>query len=130
MRWRKRNVKRFDAIIKKFYSSKADPMFRSVSSSLNARGYPLCRIAYRNRTTKNHYSVCDYDNLELFLRSFISVPIYKNSRVKRSKVQGLCTSYRMMKIDEINEVLGTNLTMKCLENYQEFIDTIEEIKDV
>lgn len=128
MRWRKRHVKRFGAIIRKYYSVKTDSLFRSLSESLNARGYPECRMSYTNRTTKNHYNVCDYDNLELFLSRFVSVPIKKYSRVKRSKIQGMCNSYVMKQIDEVNEELGTNFSMHCIENYQDFMDTIEEIK--
>ena len=131
MRWRKRHVKRFGAIIRKYYSCKSDYMIKAVGESMNARGYPDCRNAIRNRTTKNHYNVYDYNNLELFLNSYVSIPVMKYSRVKRSKVQGLCTSFMMQKIDLVNEVLGTNLTIKCIENYQEFMNTIEEInKDV
>ena len=123
MRWRKRHTKRFDKIIKTYYSHKIDPIILELRSSIFDRRYPQCLESYSRKSSKNEYQVYRYDLAEIFLSTRVSIPIMKNSRVKRSRVQNITYGYLMLEIKELNEKTGRNFSTLCLENY----DTIKRI---
>ncbi len=123
MRWRKRHTKRFDEIIKSYYSHKIDPMFLKLRSSIFDRRFPQCLESYSRRRSKNEYLVYRYDLPEFFLNTRVSVPIKLYSRVKRSRIQDITYGYLMLEISELNEKTGRNFSTLCLENN----DTIKRI---
>lgn len=123
MRWRKRHTKRFDEIIKSYYSHKIDPMFLQLRSSIFDRRFPQCLESYSRRRSKNEYLVYRYDLSEFFLNTRVSVPIKLYSRVKRSRIQDITYGYLMLEISELNEKTGRNFSTLCLENN----DTIKRI---
>ncbi|BBM62089.1 hypothetical protein EO157G_5000 [Escherichia phage SP27] len=127
MRWKKRHIKRFDKIIKKYYSHKLDPMNLQLRTSIFDRRYPQCLASYSRKRSKNEYQVYRYDLSELFLNTRVSVPIKLYSRVKRSRVQDITYGYLMIEIDDINEKTGRNYSTLCLENHDSIKRIIEEL---
>ncbi|UTS53842.1 hypothetical protein UES1_475 [Escherichia phage UE-S1] len=116
MRWRKRHTKRFNTIIKKYYSHKLDSMILQLRSSIFDRRYPQCLESYSRRRSKNEYQIYRYDLSELFLNTRVSVPIRLYSRSKRSRIQDITYGYLMLDIDELNEKMDRNFSALCLEN--------------
>lgn len=127
MRWRKRHVKRFDKIIKKYFSHKLNPIILQLRSSIFDRRFPQCLESYSRKRSKNEYQVYRYDLPECFLSSRVSVPIRLYSRVKRSRVQDITYGYLMLEINELNEKTGRNFSTLCLENYDTIKRIIEEM---
>lgn len=123
MRWRKRHTKRFDKIIKTYYSHKLNPMILQLRGSIFDRRFPQCLESYSRKRSKNEYQVYRYDLPEFFLNTRVSVPIRLYSRVKRSRVQDITYGYLMLEINELNEKTGRNFSTLCLENN----DTIKRI---
>ncbi|MCU6292749.1 hypothetical protein [Escherichia coli] len=127
MRWKKRHIKRFEKIIKKYYSHKLDPMNLQLRTSIFDRRYPQCLESYSRKRYKNEYLVYRYDLSELFLNTRVSVPIKLYSRVKRSRVQDITYGYLMIEIDDLNEKTGRNYSTLCLENHDSIKRIIEEL---
>ncbi|MDS1552480.1 hypothetical protein QPL51_05415 [Escherichia coli] len=127
MRWKKRHIKRFEKIIKKYYSHKLDPMILQLRTSMFDRRYPQCLESYSRKGSKNEYQVYRYDLSELFLNTRVSVPIKLYSRVKRSRVQDITYGYLMLEISELNEKTGRNFSTLCLENHDSIKRIIEEL---
>lgn len=127
MRWRKRHVKRFDKIIKKYFSHKLNPIILQLRSSIFDRRFPQCLESYSRKRSKNEYQVYRYDLPECFLSTRVSVPIRLYSRVKRSRVQDITYGYLMLEINELNEKTGRNFSTLCLENYDTIKRIIEEM---
>ncbi|WAE77118.1 hypothetical protein vBEcoMphAPEC6_01305 [Escherichia phage ph0011] len=127
MRWRKRHVKRFDKIIKKYFSHKIDPMVLQIRNSIFDRRYPQCLESLGRKRSKNEYQVYRYDLSEFFLNTRVSVPIRVYSRVKRSRIQDITYGYLMLEISELNEKMGRNFSTLCLENHDTIKRIIEEM---
>jgi hypothetical protein len=116
MRWKKRHMKRFDKIIKTYYTFKLGSMLCQLRSSIFDRRYPQCLESYGRKRSKNEYQVYRYDLSECFLGIRVSVPIRLYSRVKRSRIQDINNGYLMIDIDELNKKIGRNFSTLCLEN--------------
>lgn len=66
---------------------------------------------YKGRNKKKYFIVEDMTRSTKFLNSFISVPNVLVPKNKKSRLSGFVVSYRLLKIDEFNELFGTNLTL-------------------
>lgn len=127
MRWRKRHMKRFDKIVKTYFSHKLDYMLLQLRDSMFDRRFPQCLESYSRRRTKNEYTVYCYDTPEFFLNSRVSVKIKLFSRVKRSRVQNITYGYLMLEINELNEKTGRNYSTACIETNDRIRNLIESL---